>query len=329
MRAAPSIGTIPVIPPISSGISMSQYPVTYPIHNQLPPPVTSYQPIYGQHQHSMTGHPMYGDQSINYGIEPRGMITTNKRQMDDSYALSTNNRNLRARADGSNMDFGNQEGMVVAEMNNLLRAMLAEIGGSITLNELYTDNPNLYRQIRTQAEAAIRNNSKIFSGTNSQKSNITPSLVPTLEGLAPLFPSSGTLQTSLAYSSTGSHNFPPLINVNSNRPLPTKVIHGFICEHPAVVDLDRANNLLNSLDSMTAMGDNSKYTTLAKACLKTSAQLKMYLNHSGNYSLPAILFGPIPLEPSKEFLRRIQVDTSSNKITPAIGVQKIPVPIFR
>lgn len=207
-----------------------------------------------------------------------------------------------------------EDKLIRFEMTKLLDAMLNEIPGgqtSLSLDDLHIENPALFQQLFLQAETIISNKNRdsfkpeksliqnSFSKIDSISQNTTRSV------------NSPILQTSPI-------QFSP---IEGGKAHPPRFTFGFIGQGPVPVNLSRVDVLIHHLNDIAESYGSSdfKVSSMSK---NLSSRLKFHSTDQV-FNLPSILFGPLPLEPSAEFMKQIRVKQD------VVGPSKIPVPIFR
>ena len=218
--------------------------------------------------------------------------------------------------------------MVQAEMNTLLVQLLRDIGAAdMTLQELSNSNPSLYMEIRKNAEAQarVKYDAAVATGSGLGLGVATGAIV------APGLP--GAIAAAAQY---GGPRRPPGVRIAGLPSAavargPPQMLGGFVSEVPVQVDVFRAEALDRALLQLSGVcgGGGSSAASggaaldviatarvaasvpaaiaqgVALAATKAHAQLHPLLCDASAAKvrpLPAVLFGPIPLEPSSGFV---------------------------
>lgn len=191
----------------------------------------------------------------------------------------------------SNVTPANDE--VRNEMNILLSQLLSDLGQSsntLSLEDLYIENINLYQQIQAQAESIV--NSRNISN------NYSNSVL--------MHPADGSVQgSSLVY-----------VNGSIDRLL------GFVNETPVAIPSNRLEQLIESLPR-SERGAYFAPRALAMS-QQLSTALRGFLNRLHEPSpLPMIVKGTLPMQASARFIQRV---SSPQKISIP---QMLELPAFR
>lgn len=180
------------------------------------------------------------------------------------------------------------ESQVTRQMEEILQPMLAELGGHMTLPELYQSNYELYMGIRQAAEDQVRQQQQPPSQYRPADQLLQASGISSSSSS-----SSGGFVVPSVDKVLATGAIPPVAIYHQNPP--TNIEVGFIGNHPVVVDIDRADTLVKTLEQ-----DDSTLTGtiipphLSAASVKIAKQLHTYLT-SPTPSLPPILFGTATL----------------------------------
>jgi hypothetical protein len=215
-------------------------------------------------------------------------------------------------------------------MENLLYEMYADIGTNqkMSLGQLQQANPDLFAQMRATAEIKVNEGS--FGDSKGEKGGVVIERKELLRSSAGLGVSAVPAGTDLEASPIEVGPF----------------VNAFVGEAPVVLDLGRAHSLMSQfLDTERQVcpikseikSENIEInlfedfeekikTNLFIATQFVSSRLKMFLDNADvPPNLPPILFGPLPLEPSKEFMTAHSNNIAAT-LKPTLKLQK---PTFR
>jgi hypothetical protein len=219
-------------------------------------------------------------------------------------------------------------------MENLLYQMYADIGTEqrMSLGQLQQANPDLFAQMRATAE------NKVNEGSHESKEG---EKVGAVIERKELLRSSAGLGVSAVPAGTDLEATPLEVG---------PFVNAFVAEAPVVLDLGRAHLLMSQfLDTerqvcpIPIKSEENKSEEIIEinlfkdfeekiksnlfiATQYVSSRLKMFLDNADiPPNLPPILFGPLPLEPSKEFMTAHSNNVAAT-LKPTLKLQK---PKFR
>jgi hypothetical protein len=196
-----------------------------------------------------------------------------------------------------------------AQMNLLLNQLLSDLGqtnSTLSLEDLYHENINLYQQLQAQAENIV--NARNFSNNSNYPNSA-----------AAAADDSSVQSSSFAYAHAGLSVDPSFNGEGYNQ----QHVLGFINETPVAIPRTRVEQLIESLPSdMNAAHFSSRALTI---CQQLSMTLREHLHrsHQQPSSLPFIVNGALPMQATARFIQRV---TPHQKVSIR---QLLEMPVFR
>lgn len=226
------------------------------------------------------------------------------------------------------------ENMVFTRMTQIMQEIFAGLDPSkaISLEELKTLNPDLFQQIRLQAET----DAKMMW---QQKINIPNETVPQSRFGPPV---STKRSIDEAFSSAAAAN--DLASQKSRQPrttqavssssspsepeFPPGIVKGFVSDKPVIIDLTRVKALAESLATMTQQAYAPKVPTkvLESVANRISQRLDYYANHALE---PPVLPDVLADNSAFSFLESIQTNSSTTGGQSNSAPTRPPMPEFR
>ncbi len=228
------------------------------------------------------------------------------------------------------------EALMRTEMQQQLNEMLVGMGSTITLEELATANPEVYASIRQQAELNVHAKFPQLAPAHPQSytQNITAPLVPP----PPRAPSPVVVPTQPLdpyLSRWGRKHKGGVHDIEEEQSL------GYIAETPVVVRVKPALELAARMDvDDDSIPENIQMNGVKRRALVQARSLARQrlseLMSAERPSLPDIVTGPLPLEPSKQYVLGLETYKSAarkvgnNASSSAFGLtrHKVPMPKF-
>lgn len=225
------------------------------------------------------------------------------------------------------------ENMVFTRMTQIMQEIFAGMDPSkaISLDELKSLNPDLFQQIRLQAEtdAKMLWQQKINIPNESVTQSRFGPPVSTKRNIDEAF-SSAAASTDLP--SQKSRQPRTTQGVSSSSPsepeFPPGIVKGFISDKPVIIDLTRVKALAESLATMTQQAYAPKVPT--KVLESVANRISQRLNYYANHALEPPALPDVLMDNSAfSFLESIQTSSSTAGGQTTSAPTRPPMPDFR
>lgn len=226
------------------------------------------------------------------------------------------------------------ENMVFTRMTQIMQEIFAGLDPSkaISLEELKSLNPDLFQQIRLQAETDAKTlwQQKINIPNESVTQSRFGPPVSTKRSIDEAF-SSAAVSNDLTSQKSRQPRTNPGVNSSSSPSepeLPPGIVKGFVSDKPVIIDLTRVKALAESLATMTQQAYAPKVPTkvLESVANRISQRLDFYANHALE---PPVLPDVLTDNSAFSFLESIQTNSSTTGGQTTSAPTRPPMPEFR